>query len=65
MIVLAKLAKKPWHHIRINVSFKAYNIVGWQRAKTAKHKILISASISADTEKTDYHSMNDFPNSVL
>ena len=29
MIVLAKLAKKPWHHIRINASFKA-DLAWWR-----------------------------------
>ena len=29
MIVLAKLAKKPWHHIWINVFFKA-DLLWWR-----------------------------------
>ena len=29
MFVLAKLAKKPWHHIRINASFKA-DLAWWR-----------------------------------
>ena len=29
MIVLAKLAQKPWHHIRINASFKA-DLAWWK-----------------------------------
>ena len=33
----------------------SYSIVGWQRAKTAKHKILISASNFAQRAKTAKH----------